>query len=373
MRVLMAHTFHHSRGGDSTYTHALTRELEKRNHQVIPLAMRHPNNVPSIWETRFVSWIELRERRGLRESLALFQRILWSKEAQHRCREIIEDYQPDICHIQHIHRHLTPSILKPLNQAGIPIVWTVHDYELICPEGHLFAPDGPCTRCKDHRYWEAIRQRCKWGESIPSIAAAVEKQFHRMMKVWDRIDHFLCPSSFLAQQLVDFGIPEHKVTALPNFMNAGPRPDPWQPGDGWLYAGRLTVEKGVDIAIEAARLTPNIPLYICGTGPELETLKLRAEGLHHVHFLGHIPQSQLQTLILNSRAIAVPSRWYENFPFAVLEAQALGRPVIASRIGGIPEQIEDGVEYMFNSRINQNSVEYTPSSVEHSWSTIEYN
>ena len=95
----------------------------------------------------------------------------------------------DICHIQHIHRHLTPSILKPLNQAGIPVVWTVHDYELICPEGHLFAPDGPCTRCKQHRYWEAVRHRCKWGAPIPSLAAALGL-IHRLMKVWDRVDHF---------------------------------------------------------------------------------------------------------------------------------------------------------------------------------------
>ena len=340
----MAHTFHHLRGGDSTYTHALTRELEDVGHEVIPLAMRHPNNVPSVWESRFVSWVELREQRGLQSSLALLRRILWSQEAQKRCQEIIEDYRPDICHIQHIHRHLTPSILKPLNLAGIPVVWTVHDYELICPEGHLFAPDGPCTRCKQHRYWEAVRHRCKWGAPIPSLAAALEKQFHRLMKVWDRVDHFLCPSAFLAQQLVNFGIPEHKVTALPNFMNVGPTPAPWKPGDGWLYAGRLTVEKGVDVAIEAARLVPDIPLRICGTGPELKSLKQRAEGLNHVHFLGHIPQSQLKSLILNARAIAVPSRWHENFPFAVLEAQALGRPVVASRMGGMPEQIEDGVD-----------------------------
>ena len=141
----MAHTFHHQRGGDSTYCHALSRQLEARGHQVIPLAMRHPDNEPSTWEHRFLSWRDLREHRSLRSSIMLAPRVIWSRDASQLCAQLIDENQPDLAHLQHVHRHITPSILEPLNRAGIPVIWTVHDYELICPEGHLFAPDGPCT------------------------------------------------------------------------------------------------------------------------------------------------------------------------------------------------------------------------------------
>jgi glycosyltransferase involved in cell wall biosynthesis len=274
----------------------------------------------------------------------LAPRVIWSRDASQLCAQLIDENQPDLAHLQHVHRHITPSILEPLNRAGIPVIWTVHDYELICPEGHLFAPDGPCTRCSGHRYWEAVRHQCKWGSRIPSAAAALEKQFHRLKRIWERVDWFLCPSRFLAEKLVEFGIPTEKVVPFPNFIEAPRETGTWKAGKGWLYAGRLTEEKGVDVVIEAARQLPGYPLWICGTGPELESLKKRAHGLNHVHFMGHLPRARLTALLSEAGAVCVPSRWYENFPFAVLEAQALARPVVASRIGGIPEQIEDGVD-----------------------------
>jgi glycosyltransferase involved in cell wall biosynthesis len=165
-----------------------------------------------------------------------------------------------------------------------------------------------------------------------------------MKRVWERVDRFLCPSHFLAERLVDFGIPRNKVIPFPNFIEPQPEPGPWKPGEGWLFAGRLTPEKGVDVVIEAARRLPDYPLWICGTGPELGRLKERAQGMTNVRFMGHLPHSELTKRMASVGAVSVPSRWYENFPYAVLEAQALARPVVASRIGGIPEQIESGVD-----------------------------
>jgi len=306
--------------------------------------MRHPENDPSTWEHRFLGWVDMREHRSLRSSLRLAPKVVWSREAKKLCAQLIEEIEPDLAHLQHVHRHITPSILEPLNRAGIPVIWTVHDYELICPEGHLFAPDGPCTRCSGHRYWEAVRHRCKWDSRLSSAAVAIEKQVHRLKKIWERVDLFICPSNFLAEKLVEFGIPARKVLTLPNFIDSPTNPDPWTAGEGWVYAGRLTPEKGVDVVIEAARQLPDLPLWICGTGPDLAALQQRAQAMNHVHFMGHLPRARLASLLSRAKAVSVPSRWYENFPFAVLEAQALARPVVASRIGGIPEQIEDGID-----------------------------
>ncbi len=347
MKVLMINTFHHARGGDATYTRGLTRLLERAGHTVVPLAMRHPDNDPSPWEHRFLPWVDLREERGPVARAAVLPRLLWSRRAARTCAALVRDVRPDIAHLQHIHRHITPSVLGPLRAAGVPVVWTLHDYELVCPEGHLFSQGAPCEACRGHRYDEAVRRRCKWGRVGPSAVAALEKALHHHLRVWERVDRFLCPSRFLADTLVRFGVPADRVVHRPNFLDpdglpVAPRPP--LPARSWLYAGRLTEEKGVDIAIEAARQLPDATLLVCGTGPDEATLRRRAAALGNVRFLGHLPQRALAAHIQAAGAVVVPSRWYENFPYAVLEAQAWGRPVVASRIGGIPEQIDDGVD-----------------------------
>lgn len=346
MKVLMINTFHHARGGDATYTRGLTRLLEGAGHPVVPLAMRHPDNDPSPWEHRFLPWVDLRSPGGRLAQARLLPRALWSRRAARACADLIRDTRPDIAHLQHIHRHITPSVLGPLRAAGVPVVWTLHDYELICPEGHLFSQGAPCEACRGHRYGEAVRRRCKWGRLGPSAVAAAEKRLHQALRVWDRVDRFLCPSRFLADMVVRFGVPADRVAHRPNFLDAGPFPEE-RPREGrptWVYAGRLAPEKGVDVAIEAARALPGADLLICGTGPEERRLRRQAGSLANVRFLGHLPQRVLARHISAARAVVVPSRWYENFPYAVLEAQAAGCAVVASRVGGIPEQIDDGVD-----------------------------
>ncbi|MDG1480011.1 MAG: glycosyltransferase [Myxococcota bacterium] len=343
MRVLMIHTFHHPRGGDSTYTRSLTGLLENAGHTVAHLAMRHPDNEPSTWEARFPAWVDLRQSRGRLANAAQAMRMVWSREAAESCAALIADFKPDVAHLQHVHRHLTPSVLDPLNAAGVPVVWTVHDYELICPSGHLFTAGAPCERCRNGDYRNAIRQRCKWGALLPSAAVALEQTIHRKKNVWGRVDRFLCPSRFLAGRLEAFGVPADRITPLNNPLDLTVHPPATAPGQGWLYAGRLAEEKGVEIVIEAARQLPTHPLRICGDGPIAADLRRQAAGMSHVSFLGHLPTDQLAGEIRRAAVIAVPSRWYENFPYAVLEAQAASRAVVASAIGGIPEQIESGV------------------------------
>ena len=338
----MVHTFHYPRGGDSTYTRTLTGLLEGAGHAVAPLAMRHPENEPSTWEARFPPWIDLRRAETPLERLRVARELLWSSTAARATRELIADFRPDVAHLQHVHRHLTPSVLDPLNAAGIPVVWTVHDYELICPEGHLFTQGAPCERCRDGRYLQhALQHRCKWGAPLPSAIAALEKHLHRWRRVWERVDRFLCPSAFLARKLVEFGVPAERVQVQPNPLLPGAPPAD-TPGEGWLYAGRLTEEKGVEVVLAAARLLPGRRLRICGDGPLLPVLRDAAAELPWVELLGHLPPARMQAELQQARVVVVPSRWYENFPYAVLEAQAAGRAVVASAIGGIPEQITDG-------------------------------
>ena len=223
------------------------------------------------------------------------------------------------------------------------MVWTVHDYELICPNGLLFTQGRPCDACRGHRYHQAIRRRCKRGSLGRSTLAAVESTLHAASRLWHRVDRFLCPSAFLAERLVTFGVPARRVHHLPNFVEVDDGSPP-PIGEGWVYAGRLAEEKGLHTLLDAAALLPGHPLTISGAGPLESLVRARTAELPWVRTTGHVPATELEAILGGAAAVAVPSIWYENFPYAVLEGQVLARGVVASRIGGIPEQITDGVD-----------------------------
>jgi glycosyltransferase involved in cell wall biosynthesis len=339
VKVLVCSSFLHPRGGDTTCLFGMKRGLEARRHTVIPFAMRHPANLPSVWETRFPPQLDVWDARGLARLLRVGAAI-HSFAAASALEALLADVRPDVAHLHHVHRHLTPAILGPLRRHGIPIVWTVHDYDLICPNGQLFTHDAPCTRCAGHHYANAIRLRCKRGDLAQSAAVALEKWVHAKLRIWDKVDRFLCPSRFLAAQMVAFGVPADRVSHLPNALD--PAPAGGAPGSHWVYAGRLSPEKGVDDLVAAARLLPHRALRVLGGGPEHARL-VRVAPVN-VTFLGPVSPARVAEELRAAGAVAVPSRWPENFPYAVLEAQQAGRAVVATRVGGIPEQIEDGVD-----------------------------
>lgn len=340
MRILAVSSFWHPRGGDTTSLFATMKGLAERGHEVVPFAMRHPDNLASPWEPRFPAMLGITQATRLGQ-LARLPAAIWSRRCAAALEGLLGEGLPDVAHVHHLHRHLTPAILPVLRRAGVPIVWTVHDYELICPNAQLYTAEAPCERCRGHRYHQAVRNRCKGGALLPSLGVAVEKALHAARGVWGLVDTFLCPSRFLADRLVRFGVDPTRVVHLPNLVDAAPVVGEGA-GAGWLYAGRLTREKGVHDLLAAARLLPDVPLTICGDGPELPAL--RAQAPAWVRLPGTLPRPVLAEHIARAAVVAVPSRWPENDPYAVLEAQRAARPVVACAVGGIPEQITHGVD-----------------------------
>lgn len=343
MNVLMVHSFWHARGGDTTCMFSEVAGLEARGHTVIPFAMRHPNNLPSPWENRFPTWTDIWHAQGAGLALSVAAAI-YNPQAARALDALLTDVNVDVAHIHHLHRHLTPSILDVLRRHRVPVVWTVHDYELICPNGLLYTDEAFCTRCRDHRYGEAVRHRCKRGDTAQSAAVALEKWTHARLRIWDKVDRFLAPSRFLADRLCEFGIDEHRVQHLPNGI-AVPATAASAPGAlfahaDWLFAGRLSAEKGVADLLAAAALLPEHRLLVLGDGPA----RIGLPPLPNVHFAGSVVPEQVASALGRVRVAVVPSRWPENFPYAVLEAQLAGCAVVATRVGGIPEQIDDGVD-----------------------------
>ncbi len=359
MKILLAHSWGYARGGDSTHVDSLADALSIRNYLVIRFSMVHERNRPDPQEAFFapqVDWEEVdRQRReGGRikaawAGLGMWAKSTWNREAARRFSRLLEKEKPDVVHAHHLHHHLTPSILEAAKRRGIPVVWTLHDYELVCPNGLLFTDGKPCDRCLKVRYWEAVRHRCKRDSRAVSLVAAGEQVIHRLLRVHALADALICPSAFLANTLKEFGVGGGRVRVIPNFLPQGwllaSPPLPPSPEAPLLYAGRLSKEKGVDLLLEAASRLPNLRVNIAGEGPAEGELRSRHRELRlgsRVHFGGRLEGGAVRTALDECLAAVVPSRWPENLPFAALEPQARGRAVIGSRLGGLPETVVDG-------------------------------
>ncbi len=346
MRILQIQTFHYYRGGDSTYMFNLSGLLVSRGHEVVHFAMRHPDNLPSAQEKYFVNEIDfprLLERRTPPAALKVLGRGIYSGEARRNISRLIDDVRPDVAHIHNCHSHLTTSILAPLRRAGIPIVWTLHDYRLVCPNSNFLSGYEICERCLPNRFHHAVLRKCKRGSAGASFVAMAATLYDRMTRVQSRVQRFIAPSRFLAGKLAEGGFDPARITTLPNFVDAGAfhsRPD----DDYAVYFGRLSREKGVDILLEAMARAGRGKLKIVGDGPERSGLEHLADklGLGNVEFLGYRSGNELKEILSRAQFVVLPSRWYENLPFSIMEAFASCKPVIASDIGGIPEMVDHG-------------------------------
>ena len=347
MRVLLANKYYYPRGGDTTYTLALEQTLRARGHEVIPFAMDHPRTLPTPYRDAFappVDFVALLERGGLRAGWRAARRAIYSRAAARALERLLARADPQVAHAQNIHHQLSPAIFPLLKRHGLPLVWTLHDYAALCPNDNFFTGGAPCERCKVHRYHQCVVHRCKKGSLGASLIAALAAAVHHGLGLYDHVDRLICPSRFLLQKMLDFGWPGERLLHLPYLLppSAFERPAVAR-GRAVVYAGRLAVEKGVDVLLRAAAAA-RVQLWIAGDGPERGRLERLAEqlGLGYTPCLGHLEGSKLRELVAGAACVAVPSRWYENLPFSVLEALALGVPVVAARIGGIPEVVVDG-------------------------------
>ncbi len=347
LRILMVNSFHYERGGDCTYTFALTRLLESKNHEVIPFATRHPRNLASEYETYFVESVDynaLETARSPGAGWRVLRRAIASGEARRAMERILEDVRPDLAHFQGIHRHLTPSIIGPLNARGIPIVWTLHDYVPVCPNTHFYCRGEICEACRPGRFYRAFLRRCKRDSLGVSLAAAIEAYAHRWMRVYSRVDRFVAPSRFLAGKLAEHRFPSKNITAIPHFIELDEFEHSTSDDGFALFAGRLAEEKGLRTLIRAKAILGRGELLIVGDGPlkqELETT-VSEQKITGIRFLGLKSREEVRALASRARCLLLPSIWFENFPFAVMESFALGKPIVASRIGAIPELVSDG-------------------------------
>jgi len=354
MRIVQVNKFHYLKGGAERYYLDLSEALARAGHAVSHLAMAHPRNLPAGPGDRFVREVDYRRRGSPWERVRQGLRSIHNAEAAALARGLAANgSRPEVAHLHNIYHQLSPSVVTAFARARIPLVQTLHDYKLVCP-GYLLLTEGRiCERCRGGRYYEAVRHRCLLQSRGASLVGAVEAYVHGGLRTYSRVRRFLCPSRFLLEKMASFGVPRARLVHLPYFLPAGryrveppPARDPDRPLVA-VYVGRLSREKGIAVLVEAMSLLPpgRLRLEVLGEGPLREALEERARATcpdGRVRFVGYRQGEELFDAIRAASFAVVPSEWYENLPYSVLEPFALARPVVGARIGGIPELVRDG-------------------------------
>ena len=345
MRILIVNTRHFRGGGDSTYAFNLTELLRSHGHGVAFLAMQDMRNLPDPNADLFVSNIDFRElnrRKNLLAGMQVLGRAIYSTEARRKFGQLVDRVKPDLVHLQNIHGHITPSVIFEARKRALPVVWTLHDYKLICPNSHCMvnATGEICEACGKHAYYQAPLRRCKKGSLLASGMAALEAYAHRLMQVREKVGAFLSPSAFLRNKLIEHGLRTQRLHHLPLFLPKDKFAKSLTNEGYLLFLGKLEKIKGIQPLLEACRLVPEVKLILAGRVDEPMASALGAWLPPNAQYVGMKHGDELRQLLSRALAVVLPSLWYENQPFSILEAFASGKPVIASNLGGMVELVK---------------------------------
>jgi len=308
--------------------------------------MEYPRGQATAYDRHFVALTDFKNGRPIAQTrLALH--AIYSTQARKQIRRMIADFRPQVAHVRNIYHHLSPSILWELKAQGVPVLYHMNDFKLICPSYNLVAASGDaCERCKGGKFSNVIRERCYAGGRAAAAVLSAEAYFHRWLGTYDKcVDLVLAPSRFAKQKLIENGWADENIQVLSHFQNLPLTSKPHPGRDApILYFGRLSAEKGVADLVSAMSRLPGIRLLIAGDGPQRQELEIAARNskLENVSFVGHVSGSTLETLIGEAQFTVFPSRAYETMGKSILESYAQGRAVAASDLGSRHELVEEG-------------------------------
>ncbi len=345
LKILQVNKFYYIKGGSETYFFALKDLLEQHGNQTVDFAMKDELNFDSPYRDFFVENIDYHHEKRFFTKLKLAFKIVYSWEAKRKIAALIERERPDIAHLHIFQHQLSASILAALKARKIPIMYTAHDLKAICPNYKMLCRNNVCERCKDHRYYHCFLNRCVKNSYLKSLVNTIEMYFQLLSRSYTIVDRIIVPSEFYRQKLIQFGFAADKLVYLPNFIKAAEITPSYEHRGYFIYLGRLSEEKGLKTLIKAAELVSDAKLIIIGTGPlenELKEYVVAHKLQNRIQLLGYRSGDELKELIKGAMFGVIPSEWYENNPYSLLEMMAYGKPVVGANIGGIPELIEDG-------------------------------
>ncbi len=341
MKVLLVNKFHWNKGGSEKYYFELGELLKAHGHEVAYFSMENEKNVKTGDKEYFVPAFDLNNSSKLR---ALD--VIYNKKNGEIMEKALDEFKPDIVHLNNFQRQLSASIIEPCKKRNIPIVFTAHDVQAICPAITMMDDDkNVCELCMGGKYTNCIKKSCNKGSKLKSVLGALEGYYYRKHKIYsEKIDYIITPSEFYRDKFIEDGINKNKIQAIHNSIEMNDY-NVKTVDDGYaLYFGRLSKEKGILNLINAFKDCNKGLLYIAGEGPEKETIEdiIKKNKLEdRVKLLGFLNKEQMTEVTRKCKFVVVPSIWYENCPYSVLETLAIGKPVIGANIGGIPELVKD--------------------------------
>ncbi len=341
MKILMVNKFLYPRGGSESYMLYLAERLRKMGHEIQFFGMYDKNNTVGNSKGLYTQNMDFHSK-GISRFLYPLK-IVYSFEAKKKIMQVIDDFKPDIVHMNNINFQLTPSIIYGIKKKGIPLVQTVHDYQMICPNHLLynFDKNTPCEKCVKGSYYNCIKNRCIHSSKIKSIIGAIEARLYSALKTYKKVDLFVCPSNFLENKLLSAKeYYKGKTITIHNFIDKEKFVNTERKTENYIvFVGRLSKEKGISNIAETAKLLPEYTFVIAGSGPDEDLLK----DIPNIKLAGFLTGDKLTELMGNAKLLLLPSVCYENCPLSILEAHAMGVPVVTMNSGGMAELVKDGV------------------------------
>ncbi len=366
MKILMINKFLYPNGGSETYIFRLGEYLEKIGHEVQYFGMEHEGRCVGNRVGAYTSSMDFHAGGGVGK-IVYPVKTIYSKEARKQIRRVLEDFKPDVCHLNNFNYQLTPSVILEIvkwrrcENRDCKIIFTAHDYQLVCPNHMMNNPNTHknCEKCLGGHFFNCFKGKCIHGSAAKSLVGMMEAVYWNARGTYRYIDKIICCSEFLKEKMDTNPVFAGKTVALHNFIEKGKRDCHGAKQAGTnvtsgdtlsqnaalaansyvLYFGRYSREKGVGTLIEAAKRLPDIRFVCAGSGEYAAAMS----DVANITDVGFLTGEELDTFIKNAKFSVCPSEWYENCPFSVMESQAQGTPVIGAAIGGIPELVTDGV------------------------------
>lgn len=351
MKILMVNKFHYLKGGSEKYYFDLANLLKENGHEVAFFSMQDDKNIETGCKEYFVENSDMNSKNPFK---ALD--VIYSKNNEKIMEKALDDFKPDVVHLNNFQRQLSASIIKPIKKRNIPIVFTAHDLQAICPSIVMLDNNKDiCEKCIRGKYSNCIKNNCIKGSKLKSVLGAIEGKYYRKNKIYiDKINKIITPSDFYKLKLIEDGIPKENIESIHNFINLENYNVKVEDEGYALYFGRLIKEKGIFTLLNAFKKIKDKKLFIAGDGPDLEKIKeyINENSMNNIELLGFLNAEQIKEYVRKSRFVVVPSVWYENCPYSILETLAMGKPIIGSNLGGIPELVKNnknGLIYKYNN------------------------
>lgn len=325
MRILVVHNYYLEPGGEDQVFTAESSMLEEHGHQVFRFTV-HNNHLKKM------------------NPLTLAGKTLWNRAIFDDLRQIVRKVKPDIVHFHNTFPLISAAAYYAVAENGFPVVQTLHNYRLLCPNALFLRDDHVCENCMGKFVaWPGLLHRCYRGSRAATCAIVAMLALHRTLSTYTRmVDVYIALTDFARQKFIEGGLPARKIVVKPNFVDSDPGSGEGQ-GNYALFVGRIAQEKGINTLLSAwEKIDSRIPLKIVGNGPLSSQVAMASRCIPNIVWLGHKPRQSVLELMKNATVLIFPSMWYEGFAMTIIEAYSVGLPVISSNIGGMSSMIEHG-------------------------------